>query len=81
MTQQEVSDELVKFISENLLDESMDLNARTDLQSEAGIDSMAMVEIILFIERKFDVSFSDEELNPKIFQSVEVLSEAVVKHS
>ncbi len=81
MSREEVSLELLKFIQNNLVDESLELTPHTDLQNVAGIDSMAMVEIILFIERKFDVSFSDDELNPAIFQSVEVLSEAVVNHN
>ncbi len=80
MLKAEVSQELLKFIQKNLVDESMALTTQTPLQTEAGIDSMAMVEIILFIERKFNVTFSDEELNPEIFHSVEVLAEAVVKH-
>lgn len=81
MSKEEVQLELLKFIQNNLVDENLELTAETDLQEVAGIDSMAMVEIILFIERKFDVTFSDEELNPQIFQSVDVLAEAVIKHS
>lgn len=81
MSKEEVKLELLKFIQNNLVDENLELTAETDLQEVAGIDSMAMVEIILFIERKFDVTFSDEELNPQIFQSVDVLAEAVIKHS
>ena len=81
MSKEDVKLELLKFIQNNLVDENLELTAETDLQEVAGIDSMAMVEIILFIERKFDVTFSDEELNPQIFQSVDVLAEAVIKHS
>lgn len=81
MSREEVSLELLKFIQHNLVDEKTVLSIDTDLQNTAGIDSMAMVEIILFIERKFDVSFSDEELNPRIFKSIEVLADAVVNHS
>ncbi len=80
MSPTEVSEELLKFIQENLVDASLELTAKTDLHNVAGIDSMAMVEIILFIERKFGVSFSDDELNPQIFNSVEVLAEAVLTH-
>ncbi|WP_417603385.1 acyl carrier protein [Owenweeksia hongkongensis] len=80
MSPAEVSEELLKFIQENLVDASLELTAKTDLHNVAGIDSMAMVEIILFIERKFGVSFSDDELNPQIFNSVEVLAEAVLTH-
>lgn len=81
MSPAEVSRELLKFIKENLVDPSVELTSNTDLHNVAGIDSMAMVEIILFIERKFGISFSDEELNPQIFNSVDVLAEAVITHN
>lgn len=81
MSKAEVSDELISFIKQNLLDAKIDLNQHTELQNIPGIDSMAMVEIILFIERKFDVCFSDEELNPGIFHSVDILAQAVINHA
>lgn len=81
MSHSEVAQELLKFITAEIVDSSIKLTQSTDLQNVDGIDSMAMVQIILFIERKFDVSFSDEELNPEIFKSVDVLAEAVVNHS
>lgn len=81
MTQPEVAQELLKFIKGEIVDPSIEISETTDLQNVQGIDSMAMVQIVLFIERKFDVTFSDEELNPEIFKSVNILAEAVLNHS
>lgn len=81
MTQPEVAQELLKFIKGEIVDPSIEISETTDLQIVQGIDSMAMVQIVLFIERKFDVTFSDEELNPEIFKSVNILAEAVLNHS
>lgn len=81
MSKNEVRLELLKFIKDNLLDERIELTEDTDLHNVAGIDSMAMVEIILFIERRFNVTFSDQELNPALFNSVDVLAEAIVTHA
>lgn len=81
MTQPEVAQELLKFIKGEIVDHSIEISETTDLQNVQGIDSMAMVQIVLFIERKFDVTFSDEELNPEIFKSVNILAEAVLNHS
>lgn len=81
MTQPEVAQELLKFIKGEIVDSSIEISETTDLQNVQGIDSMAMVQIVLFIERKFDVTFSDEELNPEIFKSVNILAEAVLNHS
>lgn len=81
MTQPEVAQELLKFIKGEIVDPCIEISETTDLQNVQGIDSMAMVQIVLFIERKFDVTFSDEELNPEIFKSVNILAEAVLNHS
>lgn len=81
MTQPEVAQELLKFIKGEIVDPSIEISETTDLQNVQGIDSMAMVQIVLFIERKYDVTFSDEELNPEIFKSVNILAEAVLNHS
>lgn len=81
MTQPEVAQELLKFIKGEIVDPSIEISETTDLQNVQGIDSMAMVQIVLFIERKFDVTFSDEELNPEIFKSVNILAKAVLNHS
>jgi len=81
MTQAEVARELLKFIASEIVDSTIALTPDTDLKNIEGIDSMAMVQIILFIERKFDVTFTDEELNPQIFDSINILAQAVVNHN
>ena len=44
---------------------------------QAGLTSLATVNLLLAIEDHFDIEFPDELLNRRTFQSIDALSEAV----
>ena len=71
-----IIDELKNYIRENILSPEVAIDADTQLQN-AGVDSFATVEIILFIERKFGVMIPDDKLVPENFQTLRALSETV----
>lgn len=68
--------EIKKYIENNILAPGMQVDAATDLK-QAGIDSFSIVEIILFIERKFGVSIPDEKLVPDNFKTLQSLAAVV----
>ena len=68
---------LKNFITTNILDASVQINEDTVL-AQAGVDSFSTVEIILFIEREYHVSFPDDKLLPENFKSIRALA-ALVK--
>jgi acyl carrier protein len=70
--------EIKKYIEKNILAESVQIDADTDLK-KAGIDSFSIVEIILFIERKFAVAIPDEKLIPDNFKTLQSLSSTVLE--
>jgi len=70
--------EIKNYIEKNILAETEQLDAETDLK-KAGIDSFSMVEIILFIERKFGVAIPDEKLIPDNFKTLHSLSATVLE--
>ena len=53
------------------------IGATTELQ-DAGIDSFSIVEIILFIERKYGVAIPDDKMVPENFRTLEALSQTVL---
>jgi len=65
--------ELCSFISTNILAEGVRVQNETLLTS-IGVDSFSVIEIILFIERKFGVIIPDEALVPENLQSVSALA-------
>jgi acyl carrier protein len=71
-----VKKELCGFISENILAGEVSVQADTIL-SDIGVDSFSIIEIILFIERKFGVAIPHESLTPENFVSVNALAECM----
>ena len=69
--------DIKKYIEQNLLAEDVMIDATTELQ-DAGIDSFSIVEIILFIERKYGVAIPDDQLAPENFRTLEALSLTVL---
>jgi acyl carrier protein len=70
--------EIKKYIENNILAETVHIDADTNLK-QAGIDSFSTVEIILFIERKFGVSIPDEKLIPDNFKTLQALAATVLE--
>lgn len=42
-----------------------------------GLDSIAIVELIVNIEKEFDIAIQDDELNAGLFRSLNVLGEFI----
>lgn len=43
------------------------------------LDSMAYIELLVFIERAFDIEFEDEELIMDVFENVGTLANAILQ--
>ncbi len=71
--------ELCDFISENILAGDVAVQPDTVL-SDIGVDSFSIIEIILFIERKFKIAIPHESLTPENFVSVNALVECIEKY-
>ena len=77
MTESSIANEICQFIKENLLAEGISLEILTELSS-VGLDSFSLIEIVLFIERKYGVSLPDESLTPENTYSATTLAKCVV---
>ncbi len=74
-----IENALIKFLKDNILDESVALNATQNL-NDIGVDSYSIVEIVLFIERKFGFIIPDSELKPEHFKNVASIAKIVAAH-
>jgi acyl carrier protein len=79
ITKEHICSALVQHINTAILDSSLSIKPDTAF-SDVGLDSMSIIEIILFIERKFGVSISEEELIPENLKSVQSLAECTLQH-
>lgn len=77
MSQDVVIESLKEIISEEL-DANIsraEIGDETPLFEEGlGLDSVSLVELISLVEKKFDIKFSDSELNPESFSTVKILA-------
>jgi acyl carrier protein len=78
MSAESIIGEIKKYIEKNILAEDIRIEADTNLK-EIGIDSFSIVEIILFIERRFGVAIPDEKLVPDNFKSLQALAATVLE--
>jgi acyl carrier protein len=64
----------IKQIIEEKLDVNCDLEGVTPetslLEDGIGLDSISIVNFIVMVEKEFDISFSEEDLNMDMFSSL-----------
>ena len=70
--------DIKNYIEKNIMAENIMIDADTELQ-DAGVDSFSIVEIILFIEKKYGVSMPDDKLVPENFRTLRALSSTVLE--
>lgn len=75
---EETKDILRTFICENILAENVEIKDDSILK-DVGVDSFSIVEIVLFIERRFGKLIPDHLMVPETFLSLNSLASVVEK--
>jgi acyl carrier protein len=70
---EDITNALLAFLKTSILEEDIDITAQTSFD-QLGIDSLSIIELVLFIERKFQVIIPEDELLPENLNSVESLA-------
>ncbi len=71
-----IETDIITFLVNNIVAPNTVITATTVLR-DIGIDSFSIVEIILFIERKYGVVIPDDKLIPENFRTIQALSTIV----
>lgn len=71
-----ISEQLCKFARTNFVAEGVDFNENSPL-SEAGIDSFALVELLLYCERDLGVRVPDTHMTCQNLNSVATLARCI----
>lgn len=75
-----VESEIMEYISKQILRIPFnDLNAKTMLLDKGLIDSFGIIELVLFIEKKFKLTLSEEDIHLKNFSSVEAINKMILE--
>ena len=72
---------LKTYIAENILfsDDGYSYDDQDSFLEKGIVDSINILEIVMFIEEKFDFTINDSELIPDNFDSIKKLSEFIQK--
>jgi acyl carrier protein len=65
--------ELCGYLKGSIVDKNLTVEPDTSF-SKIGIDSLAIIELVLFVERKFNVALPEQELIPENFKSARTLA-------
>ncbi len=71
---------LIEYLETNVVASHVEFDASVSL-SELGIDSVALVEILLFIESRFGVLIPDDDLVNRVMDPIEKLADYIRKFS
>jgi acyl carrier protein len=68
--------EIKKFIAKNFLfsDDASVIPDDQSLMSSGTLDSTGILELIMFVEEKFEVKVADEDMLPENFDSVNAIA-------
>lgn len=70
---EDIANELCDFLHQNILAPEVEVTPETEL-AIVGVDSFSLMELVLFIERRFDLILPAESLTPENIASVKTLS-------
>ena len=70
----EISAQLATFLHDNIVAPDVTVTPTTEL-SMIGIDSFSLMELVLFIERRYELVLPPETLTPENIATVEALSQ------
>lgn len=71
-----IESDIITFLVNNIVAPNTVITTTTVVR-DIGIDSFSIVEIILFIERKYGVVIPDDKLVPENFRTIQALAVVV----
>jgi acyl carrier protein len=74
-----ISQQLTKYLNEEILDSPVQIDPETPF-SEMGIESYDIIQLVLFIERKFGVELPESDLIPEHLNSISSLANCTTKY-
>ncbi len=80
MDNSEIKKQIKEFLLEEFPDQEAELTDEVDLLDNWFVDSVRIVEIILFMESRFGVYLNRADIQGSNFQNIDSIAELVQKH-
>jgi acyl carrier protein len=74
-----VTDTIMDYLNMNFTGDGVNISTSTSLRSIKSLDSIRLLELILFLEEAFAISIADEDVTLENFYSVTTVSEYVAQ--
>ena len=78
-TQNDIKVDLLQFVKDNIVDDSGSIGYETPFR-EVGIDSFSIIQIVLFVERRYKVPVTEKDLVPENLNSIASIADFTYKH-
>lgn len=75
----DIDQALLTFLRSTVIEKDIEITSHTPF-NQLGIDSLSIIELVLFIERRFKVVIPEDELIPENLTSVESLTTCTLRH-
>ena len=72
-TLENIVNEISLFVETEIIDQSFSFDNSLSFK-DLAVDSLAIIQIILFVERKYGIKIETEDLTPKNLESVNTLA-------
>lgn len=69
----EINDRLIKYFFKKKISDNL------DLFRSGNLDSIRLIELIIFIEEKFKIKISDKDLTIKKFNTIKKISKIILR--
>lgn len=73
VTADDLARDLLSFLRKRILAEQVDFTIDTPLE-EVGIDSVSLLELLLYLERQHGIFIADEQLTPEHISTIRTLA-------
>ena len=77
MNQLEITEELKAFLQLEFPNQGVDLTETTDLLGEWFVDSLGIIETVLYLEQNFGIDIKRADINGDNFRNLQTLSDFV----
>lgn len=77
MNKDEIKSKVYTFLTDEFPNEGIELKDSTDLLQEWFIDSLGIINTIMFLESEFNISVARAEINGDNFKSLDTLTKYI----
>jgi acyl carrier protein len=79
MNRSEIVDSLKAFLHQEFPNQGVALTETTDLLGEWFVDSLGIIETVLYLEKNFGIDIKRADINGDNFRNLATLSDFIVK--